>query len=112
MWSRGIPLPVSATSISTPPLCAAVIEAGKEIGLEYREDVNDLPAGAGDGHYNRQVEAKVTELGGHKGLYSTSFYTREEFARLYNGDAYAQLKQAYDPDGRLATLYDKCVGGE
>jgi FAD/FMN-containing dehydrogenase len=71
-----------------------------------------LPAGAGDGHYNRQVEDKVTELGGHKGLYSTSFYSREEFARLYNGDAYAQLKQAYDPDGRLATLYDKCVGGE
>ena len=30
------------------PLCAAVIEAGKELGLEYREDVNDLPPGAGD----------------------------------------------------------------
>jgi FAD/FMN-containing dehydrogenase len=71
-----------------------------------------LPAGAGDGHYNRQVEDKVTELGGHKGLYSTSFYTREEFARLYNGDGYAELKQAYDPAGRLATLYDKCVGGQ
>jgi FAD/FMN-containing dehydrogenase len=71
-----------------------------------------LPAGAGDGHYNRQVEDKVTELGGHKGLYSTSFYTREEFARLYNGEAYADLKQAYDPAGRLATLYDKCVGGK
>ena len=25
-----------------------VVEAGKEIGLEYREDVNDLPPGAGD----------------------------------------------------------------
>jgi choline dehydrogenase len=32
-----------------PPLCAAAIEAGKEIGLEYREDVNNLPPGAGDG---------------------------------------------------------------
>jgi FAD/FMN-containing dehydrogenase len=71
-----------------------------------------LPAGACDGHYNRQVEDKVTELGGHKGLYSTSFYSREEFARLYNGDAYAELKQAYDPAGRLATLYDKCVRGK
>jgi len=71
-----------------------------------------LPAGAGDGHYNRQVEDKVTDLGGHKGLYSTSFYSREEFARLYNGDAYAELKRAYDPAGRLATLYDKCVGGK
>jgi FAD/FMN-containing dehydrogenase len=71
-----------------------------------------LPAGSGDGYYNKQVEDKVTELGGHKGLYSTSFYSREEFARLYNGDAYADLKQAYDPAGRLATLYDKCVGGK
>jgi choline dehydrogenase len=31
------------------PLCAAVIAAGREIGLEYREDVNNLPPGAGDG---------------------------------------------------------------
>jgi FAD/FMN-containing dehydrogenase len=71
-----------------------------------------LPPDGADGYYNRQVEDKVTELGGHKGLYSTSFYSREEFARLYNGAAYAGLKKDYDPDGRLATLYDKCVGGQ
>ena len=70
-----------------------------------------LPPEAGDGFYNRQIEDKVTELGGHKGLYSTSYYSPEEFSRLYNGPAYADLKQEYDPDGRLATLYDKCVGG-
>ncbi len=70
-----------------------------------------LPPGASDGHYNRQVEDTVTELGGHKGLYSTAFYSREEFWRLYNGPAYAGLKRQYDPDGRLADLYDKCVGG-
>ena len=28
----------------------AVIEAGRQLGLEYREDVNDLPPGAGDEH--------------------------------------------------------------
>jgi FAD/FMN-containing dehydrogenase len=71
-----------------------------------------LPEGAADGYYNRQIEDKVTELGGHKGLYSSSFYSREDFARLYNGDAYASLRQQYDPQGRLATLYDKCVGGQ
>src|SRR5207245_1377869 len=43
---RGGPHPTS--KMDRPPLCAAVIEAGKEIGLEYREDVNDLPPGAGD----------------------------------------------------------------
>jgi FAD/FMN-containing dehydrogenase len=70
-----------------------------------------LPPGARDGHFNRRVEDKVTELGGHKGLYSTSFYPREEFWARYNGAEYAELKNAYDPQGRLADLYDKCVRG-
>jgi FAD/FMN-containing dehydrogenase len=71
----------------------------------------DLPPGTSDGYYNRRIEDKVTELGGHKGLYSTSFYPREEFWARYNGPDYARLKQAYDPQGRLADLYDKCVRG-
>jgi choline dehydrogenase len=29
------------------PLCAKVVEAGVQLGLEYREDVNNLPPGAG-----------------------------------------------------------------
>jgi len=71
-----------------------------------------LPAGATDGYFNRQVEDKVTELEGHKGLYSTSFYSPDEFWRLYNGAAYAELKHSYDADGRLADLYEKCVRGK
>ena len=70
-----------------------------------------LPTGQGDGYYNRRIENKVSELGGHKGLYSTSFYPAEEFWQRYNGTEYAKLKQAYDPQGRLADLYDKCVRG-
>jgi choline dehydrogenase len=30
------------------PICAKVVEAGMQLGLEYREDVNDLPPGAPD----------------------------------------------------------------
>jgi len=71
-----------------------------------------LPPGRGDGYYNRLVEEKVAVLGGHKGLYSTSFYTEEQFWASYNGSAYAALKQAYDADGRLAGLYEKCVRGQ
>jgi FAD/FMN-containing dehydrogenase len=71
-----------------------------------------LPPGQSDGYYNRQVEDTVTELGGHKGLYSTSFYSRDQFWALYNGPEYAELKRAYDPQGRLADLYDKCVRGQ
>jgi FAD/FMN-containing dehydrogenase len=70
-----------------------------------------LPPDAGDGYFNRRIEGKVAELGGHKGLYSTSFYSREEFWASYNGPVYAGLKQEYDPEGRLADLYDKCVRG-
>jgi FAD/FMN-containing dehydrogenase len=71
----------------------------------------ELPPAAGDGYFNRQIEDKVAELGGHKGLYSTSFYSREEFWAHYNGAQYEQLKRAYDGRGRLADLYDKCVRG-
>jgi FAD/FMN-containing dehydrogenase len=70
-----------------------------------------LPPGATEGHYNRRIEDKVTELGGHKGLYSTAFYSRAQFWARYNGAEYAQLKSAYDGQGRLADLYDKCVRG-
>ena len=68
-----------------------------------------LPPAAGDGYFNRRIEDKVAELGGHKGLYSTSFYSEEEFSELYNGPEYAKLKREYDGDGRLASLYEKCV---
>ena len=70
-----------------------------------------LPAGQGDGYYNRRIEDEVSALGGHKSLYSTSFYTEEEFRRRYNGAAYDKLKSEYDHDGRLLGLYDKCVRG-
>jgi FAD/FMN-containing dehydrogenase len=68
-----------------------------------------LPPGQADGYHNRLIEQKVAELGGHKGLYSTSFYSEDEFWQHYNGPAYAALKREYDGDGRLAGLYEKCV---
>src|SRR3954462_3277814 len=41
------PLLTSRTA-DKPALCQKIIDAGKEIGLEYHEDVNHLPPGAGD----------------------------------------------------------------
>jgi FAD/FMN-containing dehydrogenase len=70
-----------------------------------------LPPGRQDGYYNRLVEDEVAALGGHKSLYSTSFYSEDEFYRRYNGDAYKALKHAYDGGGRLLGLYEKCVRG-
>ncbi|MGH3170943.1 MAG: FAD-binding oxidoreductase [Trebonia sp.] len=70
-----------------------------------------LPPGKQDGYYNRLVEEEVSALGGHKSLYSTSFYNEEEFRARYNGAAYDKLKAEYDGGGRLLGLYDKCVRG-
>ena len=61
------------------------------------------------GHYNRQVEQQVIALGGMKSLYSDSYFTPEEFWRIYNQPAYDRLKAQYDPDGVLKDLYRKCV---
>jgi FAD/FMN-containing dehydrogenase len=70
----------------------------------------DLPAGETEGYYNRRIEQKVAEVGGHKSLYSTAFYPAEEFWATYNGESYHLVKKAYDPDGRLLDLYAKTVG--
>src|SRR6266571_2249055 len=70
-----------------------------------------LAAGRADGYHNRLVEDEVTRLDGHKSLYSTSFYAEDDFYRLYNGEAYRALKRAYDGEGRLLGLYEKCVRG-
>ena len=64
---------------------------------------------APQGPRNRAIEARVTELGGHKSLYSEAFYTREDFDRLYGGANLAAVQQRYDPAGRLTDLYDKVV---
>jgi FAD/FMN-containing dehydrogenase len=58
---------------------------------------------------NRAIEAQVDALGGHKSLYSDSFYSREEFDARYGGAQYAALKERYDPDRRLLDLYAKAV---
>jgi FAD/FMN-containing dehydrogenase len=70
-----------------------------------------LPPGRLPDHHNRLIEREVAEAGGHKSLYSTSFYGEGEFWRRYNGPAYQKLKDTYDPDGRLLDLYAKCVVG-
>ncbi len=70
-----------------------------------------LSPGQAPDHHNRMVEDKVAATGGRKGLYSTAFYHEDEFWRQYNGREYWDLKHAYDPDGRLLGLYDKCVRG-
>jgi hypothetical protein len=57
------------------------------------------------------IEREIAALHGLKPLYSTTHYSEEEFWQHYRGDAYRRLKDAYDADHRLPSLYDKCVLG-
>jgi len=52
-----------------------------------------------EGYYNRMIEKKVRELDGKKSLYSTSYYSQEEFWELYNKGTYDVLKAKYDATG-------------
>jgi FAD/FMN-containing dehydrogenase len=78
------------------------------VNVGFWSTVPLAPGAPADSH-NRLVEQLVEQVGGRKSLYSTSCYEQEHFWRLYGGQAYARLKQTYDPDGRLLDLYDKCV---
>ena len=61
------------------------------------------------GHRNRLVEREVARLGGWKSLYSDSYYTPDEFWRIFDHAAYSTLKARYDPANALPDLYAKCV---
>lgn len=67
------------------------------------------PAGKGDYHYTRIMDRKCFDLGGIKMLYSSTFLSRAEFDRRYNGAEYESLKSLYDPQRRLRGLFEKCV---
>ncbi len=69
----------------------------------------EIPEGGQDGDTNKLIERVVDDHDGHKSLYSDAYYTREDFARMYGGAAYAELKQKFDPAGRLPDLYTKVV---
>ena len=72
---------------------------------------SSVPIGPGraDGDVNREIERVVSQLGGHKSLYSDAYYSREEFESRYGGSVYDEVKKRYDPDGRFPGLYDKAV---
>jgi len=68
-----------------------------------------MAAGAADGDVNRAIEQTVTDLGGHKSLYSDAYYDRDTFDRLYNGTGLAAVRRVHDPQQRLTGLYEKAV---
>jgi FAD/FMN-containing dehydrogenase len=70
---------------------------------------SSVPVGPTEGHTNKLIERKVSELQGHKSLYSDAYYSPDEFDELYGGETYKTVKKSYDPDSRLLDLYAKAV---
>jgi len=70
---------------------------------------SSVPVGEAEGETNRLIERTVSELDGHKSLYSDAYYSPEEFDELYGGETYKTVKKRYDPDSRLLDLYAKAV---
>ena len=91
---------------ATAPLFPAPAERYVNFGFW---DTLRFNVGYPNGHFNRLLEHAVHRLGGIKSLYSSSFYSRDDFERIYGGDEYRTLKDRYDPAGTLGDLYDKCV---
>lgn len=63
-----------------------------------------------DGAANRDIERAVADAGGHKSLYSDAFYDRDTFEATYGGERYRAVRDRYDPEGRLNSLYEKVTG--
>ncbi|MFC3504625.1 FAD-binding oxidoreductase [Micromonospora krabiensis] len=68
-----------------------------------------MAEGAADGDVNRSIERTVSELGGHKSLYSDAYYDRDSFDRLYGGATWRAVRDRYDPEHRFTGLYEKAV---
>ena len=61
------------------------------------------------GRSHQQTDRAVSEMDGHKSLYSEAFYSADEFDELYGGETYKTVKKTYDLDSRLLDLYAKAV---
>jgi FAD/FMN-containing dehydrogenase len=85
------------------------LEPGHDyVNVGFWSTVPITPGGTGS-DTNRAIEQQVHAVGGHKSLYSDSFYSRAEFDARYGGEHYNALKERYDPDRRLLDLYTKAV---
>ncbi len=56
---------------------------------------------------NRNIEDKVTQLYGRKVLYAHSYYSREQFWKIYDYSWYSALRNKYFASSVFPEIYDK-----
>jgi hypothetical protein len=57
----------------------------------------------------KAIDAFCFSHQGIKMLYSSTFVSKAKFDQVYNGKEYAKLKEKYDPQGLVPTLFEKAV---
>lgn len=70
---------------------------------------DSLPSAYEEGHYTKMIESKVAEYQGFKSLYSSSYYSEEQFWQIYDRKKYFELKSKYDPLNKLRTFLEKTL---
>jgi len=104
VWLCPIRAPAAAHPFTLYPLRPGTLY----VNFGFWDVVNDRVRRP-PGYRNRLIEARARELGGLKSLYSDSYYTEDEFWRIFDRGAYRALKARYDPREALPDLYAKCV---
>ncbi|KAH8707060.1 hypothetical protein GQ44DRAFT_629088 [Phaeosphaeriaceae sp. PMI808] len=89
------------------------IVSSKQDGNIYDGDYINIgvwgPYPSAEGEYvraNREIEAKMRELGGLKWLYSRVFYTEDEWWQVYDKGKYSALRQRFNATS-LPSIWDK-----
>jgi len=67
----------------------------------------ETTGGMSVGNVNRALEKLCDELDAKKTLYSSVFFSEEEFYARYNGTEYHKIKKLYDSEGRLRGWYER-----
>jgi FAD/FMN-containing dehydrogenase len=97
--------PVKGTASPLMPMDSTkmYINFGFWDACEGKQTVGGLKAGK----INKALEQLVIQFEGKKTLYSSVFFSEDEFYEQYNGKHYFMLKEKYDPKTRLRHWYER-----
>lgn len=90
----------------TPFTFSALDPKARYINFGFWGSVSSSPKN-GPNHYNRLLETSLPAYNGSKALYSTNFYSPNDFWQIFDKPAYYRLKKTYDPQARLKDFYHK-----
>ncbi|KAL2018418.1 hypothetical protein VTK56DRAFT_837 [Thermocarpiscus australiensis] len=97
---QDLALPYAADALAILAALAPMLNIGLWASAASSSDAETFVA------QNRALEARLAELGGRKVLYSHTYYTEDEFWRLYDRTWYEGLRERYGAT-TLPSVYDK-----